>query len=134
MSQQKVRPTALVVETNFLIASVIEAPLAAAGYRVLVAVEAAEALEILGAEQVQVALIDFRLQHIEPEGLVHALGGHNVPFIFCTAASVEEVNEHFPEARVVTKPFSDDQLVAAVAALHTPPAPAVRLDFEAEGP
>jgi DNA-binding response OmpR family regulator len=122
MSKQSITPTALVVETKFLIASGIETPLAAAGYRVLVAVEAAEALEILEAEAVQVALIDFRLQHIEPEGLVHVLKRHGIPFIFCTAASAEEVEEHFPGARVVPKPFSDDQLVAAVAALKSPPA------------
>lgn len=109
--------TAVVVEPNYLIASVMEAPLAEAGYRVLFASDPDEAFTILDAQQVQLALIDFRLQHGAPEGLVARLKRRDIPFIFCTAASVEEVCEHFPDARIVTKPFSDADLFAAVAAL-----------------
>jgi len=109
--------TAMVVETNYLIASVIEAPLLSAGYRVTIATDIDEAFALLAGQRIQLAVIDFRLQHAEPEGLVARLRQEGVPFIFCTAASVEEVFEHFPDARVMPKPFSDQDLLAAVAEL-----------------
>lgn len=107
----------MVVETNFLIASVLETPLVNAGYRVLMATDPAEAHAFLDTQQVHLALIDFRLQHAEPDGLVASLKRRDIPFIFCTAASVEEVYEHFPDAPVMPKPFSDDDLLAAVTVL-----------------
>ncbi len=111
----------MVVETNYLIASVIEAPLLGAGYRVIIATDPDEAFALLDREAVHLALIDFRLQHAEPEGLVARLTQQGIPFIFCTAASIEEVVEHFPDARVMPKPFSDQALLAAVAALVVAP-------------
>jgi CheY-like chemotaxis protein len=109
------RPAALVVETNYLLASVMEAPLLAAGYLVLVATNVREAFELIDQQHLKLALIDFRLKHGGPEGLVSILEGREVPYIFCTASTVEEVHEHFPGARVMLKPFSDDQLLRAVA-------------------
>ncbi|WP_162247983.1 response regulator [Devosia sp. Root413D1] len=109
--------TALVVETNYLIASVIEAPLLSAGYQVAIAADPDEAFALLDTRDIGLALIDFRLQHGEPEGLVALLRQRGIPFIFCTAASVEEVFEHFPNTRVMLKPFSDQELLTAVAAL-----------------
>ncbi len=117
MIQQSSSHTALVVETNYLIASVIELPLAQASYEVLIATTPEEAFAFLDGRMVDLAVIDFRLQHGGPDGLVAKLKARGVPFIFCTAASPEEVVEHFPEARVVAKPFSDEDLLAAVFAL-----------------
>jgi len=124
MSVSECVRTTVVVEPNYLIASVIEGPLAEAGYRVIIASDLAEALTILTTRQVQAALIDFQLQHGEPEGLVAMLKQRGIPFIFCTAASIEEVYEHFPDAKVMTKPFSDADVVAAVSTLFgaIPPA------------
>jgi DNA-binding response OmpR family regulator len=117
MSQQAIINTAMVVETNYLIASAIEVPLLDAGYRVAVATDADEAMALLASQDVHLALIDFRLQHGEPDGLVARLKQKRIPFIFCTAASLEEVYEHFPEVRIMQKPFSDADLLSAVAAL-----------------
>jgi CheY-like chemotaxis protein len=114
--------TALVVESNYLVASVIEAPLAIAGYRVFIATNPAEAFAVLDTEPVELALIDFRLQHAAPEGLVAKLKTMDIPFVFCTAAAVEEVFEHFPDARIVQKPFTEEQLLAAVSGLGSVPA------------
>lgn len=107
----------MVVEPNFLIASAIESPLVNAGYRVVIATDRAESFAILEAQQVHLALIDFRLEHAEPEGLVAGLKQRGIPFIFCTAASLEEVFEHFLGARVMPKPFSDEELLAGADAL-----------------
>lgn len=109
----------MVVETNYLLASVIETPLLQAGFAVAIATDTEEAFAVLADRAVHLALIDFRLQHGGPEGLVGRLQQLGVPFIFCTAASVEEVNEHFPNARVMLKPFSDADLIATIATVVT---------------
>lgn len=113
--------TALIVETNYLIASAIELPLLDAGYVAVVAQDSEEALARLATQYMQLALIDFRQQYGHPDGLVARLKALEIPFIFCTAASSEEVAEAFPGARVLPKPFSDEQLLDAVSALRVPP-------------
>ena len=111
MPQQK---TALVVETNYLVASSVEGPLLGAGFRVIVALDAEEAKTAISTHQLAVAVIDFRLQHGGPEGLVELLRAAEVPYVFCTASSTTEVVESFPGARVVEKPFGDDILLMVV--------------------
>jgi DNA-binding response OmpR family regulator len=116
MTLPPARRAALVVETNYLLASVVEVSLASAGYEVLIATDVDEAFELIDSFDFSLALIDFRLSHGEPEGLVAVLERRHIPFMFCTAATEEEVQEHFPNARVMLKPFSDEQLLAAVEA------------------
>jgi DNA-binding NtrC family response regulator len=124
--------TALVVETNYLIASAIEVPLTAKGFKVIVAVNDAEIQAAIATNVIQIAIIDFRLQHGGPDGLVARLEAAKVPYIFCTAATSAEVAEHFPGARVVEKPFGDDMLWSVVSQAvsgaspsgHGPPAEA----------
>ena len=107
--------TALVVETNYLIASAIENPLTKSGFKVVVALDEAEAREAIVSYDIAVAIIDFSLRHGGPDALVSQLDAARVPYIFCTAASAEEVEEHFPGARVLEKPFGDDLLLSLVA-------------------
>jgi DNA-binding response OmpR family regulator len=107
--------TALVVETNYLIASAIEAPLTDSGHVVVVATTDDEARTALASNRIDIAIIDFRLQHGSPDGLVARLSTAGIPYIFCTAATSQEVDEHFPGARVVEKPFLDGMLVSVVS-------------------
>lgn len=113
--------TALVVETNFLIASAIEMPLAKGGFDVIIASDDKQARESLASRRFDIAIIDFRLQHGDPDGLVAQLEAQSIPYVFCTAASAEEVSEHFPGARVVEKPFGDDALLSLVTELVAKP-------------
>jgi len=113
--------TALVVETNYLIASAIEMPLAQGGFEVVIAGDDEAAREALTSRTIDIAIIDFRLQHGGPDGLVARLEARSVPYVFCTAASSEEVSEHFPGARVVEKPFGDDALLSLVMELVREP-------------
>jgi len=109
--------TALVVETNYLIAAAVETPLMQSGFHVVVAINETEVLEAFATYSIQIAIIDFRLQYGDADGLVAKLKAANIPYIFCTAASSEEVAEHFPGARVVEKPFGDDMLLSLVTEL-----------------
>lgn len=106
--------TALVVETNYLIAAAIELPLAAKGFAVVVAITEAEIKAAIAERDISIAIVDFRLQHGGPEGLVAQLTAAGIPYIFCTAASTAEVVEHFPGAWVLEKPFGDDMLLSLV--------------------
>lgn len=114
--------TALVVETNYLIAAAIELPLAANGFTVVVAITEAEIKAAIAEQEIGIAIVDFRLQHGGPEGLVAQLTAAGIPYIFCTAASTAEVVEHFPGARVLEKPFGDDMLLLLVAEAAGTPA------------
>lgn len=109
--------TALVVETNYLIAAAVEVPLMESGFHVVVAINDAEVQAALATRRFQIAIIDFRLQHHGPDGLVARLTAENIPYVFCTAASSQEVTEHFPGARVIGKPFGEDVLLSLVAEL-----------------
>lgn len=121
MTDITARPTALVVEPNYLIAASIELPLVEHGYDVLMAADNVEALRFLEGHTIHVALLDFRLHYGGPKGLVAELTSRGVPHMFCTAASIEEVHEQFPGAVVVPKPFSDEQLIARLARYVSPP-------------
>jgi DNA-binding response OmpR family regulator len=110
------RPTALVVDDEFLIALELESALQAAGYEVLTAVTPAEAHALLGQRRVDVAVLDFRMG-ADSVALAHALGTQSIPFFFCTGSLPEEVEAVFPGVRMITKPFSGGELLAAIAAV-----------------
>lgn len=114
--------TVLVVETNFLIASAVEGPLLREGFKVVVAMDEAEADAAIASSDIEVAIIDFRLQHGGPKDLASRLTALGIPYIFCTASSTAEVIEHFPGAHILEKPFSDDTLLASVTTALRPQA------------
>ena len=70
---------ALVVETNYLIASSIEASLGRNGYGVVVATTDEEVHAALALTKINVAIIDFRLQHGAVDGLVVRLSEAGSP-------------------------------------------------------
>src|ERR1700712_29663 len=118
------RKLVLVVETNYLIAGSVEGPLLAAGFDVVVAVDVVQARAAIGSVKLSIAIIDFRLQHGHPDGLVAQLQTAGIPYVFCTAASTVEVVENFPDARVIEKPFGDDVLLMIVDQVLESAAPA----------
>lgn len=113
--------TALVIETNYLIASAIEVPLTDHGFKVIIAITEAEIRAAIATSQIQIAIIDFRIHHSSPGGLIAWLDAAKVPYVFCTAATTAEVVKHFPGSRIIEKPFVTDQLLSLVAQAMTGP-------------
>lgn len=113
MSESNVRPTALVVDDEFLIAVELEATLQDAGYVVLTAVTPAEAHQIVERQKIDVAVLDFRMGSESLE-LATALRSRSVPFVFCTGALRDEVDARFPGTPMVGKPFTASELLAII--------------------
>lgn len=106
---------ALVVDDEFLIVMELEAILAAAGYRVLGAVNLVEARQLLDQHSIDIAVLDFRMGD-DVVGFAHDLHARNVPVVFCTGSMADEVEAVFPAAAVIAKPFTGDILLGVVAA------------------
>jgi DNA-binding response OmpR family regulator len=116
VSESAGRPTALVVDDEFLIAVELESALQSAGYDVLTAVTPAEARALLERRRVDVAVLDFRMGE-DSVNLAKSLGEQAVPFFFCTGSLPEEVEAVFPGIRMIGKPFTERELLAAITAV-----------------
>jgi DNA-binding SARP family transcriptional activator len=114
------RKTVLVVEDNVLNRELTNAVLKTAGYHVLLAKDGAEALMILGREQVDLMLLDVDLPYIDGHKVLEAVHeqGIDVPAIFISGLPGEE-----PEVRAfaigaadfIRKPVKNTILLARVA-------------------
>ncbi len=110
----------LIVEDNVLNRELMSAILKTAGYRVSVAPDGAEALMMLGREQIDLMLLDIDLPYIDGHSLLQAVRekGMQVPTIFVSGLPGEE-----PELRAfevgaadfIRKPVKNNVLLARVA-------------------
>lgn len=100
--------TALVVDDEFLIASMIEDILARQGVDVLTATRMDEATSYLSENKVDFALIDYQMRSTPSEEIWTALIEQKIPFAFCTGSLATEMQERFPGIHIVAKPFSED--------------------------
>jgi DNA-binding SARP family transcriptional activator len=113
------RKTVLVVEDNPLNRELTNALLRTAGYEVLLARDGAEALMLLGREEVDLMLLDIDLPFINGHSLLAALKekGINTPAIFVSGLAGEE-----PEVRAfeigaadfIRKPVRNNVLLARI--------------------
>lgn len=106
----------LVVEDEFLIAIDIAVVLEQAGHFVVgPAGTMADALAAIDNEEIHGALIDANLAG-EPVGAIaDALKRRGVPFAFVTGYGREILPAEYQGAPLVKKPFTDKDLLAAVA-------------------
>ncbi len=106
----------LVVEDEFLIALDIAAVLEQAGLAVVgPAGTVGDALYAIAQEDVHGALLDAHLAG-EPVGRVaDALKARNIPFAFVSGYGREQLPAAHRNAALVKKPFTDRDLLAAIA-------------------
>jgi len=119
-SDRDARKTVLVVEDNVLNRELANAVLKSAGYNVILAKDGAEALMILGREQIDLLLLDVDLPFIDGHKVLEALRekGIEVPTIFISGLPGEE-----PEVRAfaigaadfIRKPVKNSILLARVS-------------------
>lgn len=118
--ERDVRRNVLVVEDNVLNRELANAVLKSAGYNVILAKDGAEALMIMGRENVDLLLLDVDLPFIDGHKVLEALRekGIEVPTIFISGLPGEE-----PEVRAfaigaadfIRKPVKNSILLARVA-------------------
>jgi len=108
----------LVVEDEFLVALGLEDDLRHWGCRVVGPVASlASALDAAEHERLDIALLDINLGNETVFPAAERLAERGVPFLFCSAfTGPERVPREFADRPRVTKPFTGDMVVAALAA------------------
>ena len=109
--------TALVVDDEFLIASMIEDILVRQGIEVLTATRTDEATEVLKGRKVDFALIDYQMRAVPSESLWTELTAQAIPFAFCTGSVASDMAARFPGILIVPKPFGEEEIVGAASKL-----------------
>jgi len=109
--------TVLVVDDEFLIASMIEDIFARQGANVLTATRVDEAQAHLANTRVDFALIDYQMRAAPSEAIWTELNAKGIPFAFCTGSLAAEMHSKFPGIIVIPKPFSEDVILEAARAL-----------------
>ncbi|WP_352588350.1 response regulator [Mesorhizobium sp. M0028] len=108
----------LILEDEFLIAMDIEQ--LCRDYGALDVVIARDLNEIEQqdvAAQFDVAIVDLMLSGVSTLQFASRLREAGIPFVFASGQSdMDEIKKSFPGVRLVTKPYSGDDLVEAVAA------------------
>lgn len=104
----------LIVEDEAIIALDLESTLADAGVaEIEVTGSFEQAAQLIAAGRFDAAVLDL---HLGPDVLTYdlakALQAHGVPFMF--SSGTVSVAEAFAEVPMVMKPFSDDQIIAAL--------------------
>jgi DNA-binding response OmpR family regulator len=112
--------SALVVEDNMIIAMEAEELLRELGYddcHICSTVRRAE--QIIADHPISFALLDIDLGEETSEPIAVALRGRGTPFIFASGYDdFPELDEELARVPVVTKPYTGDDIAAAIAALE----------------
>lgn len=107
----------LVVEDEWLIADEVCHQLLKAGYRVVgPAPSVHEALSFIDEDEVDAALLDYRLNDEDSHQIAEELAAHDIPFAFLTAYDPKEI-EYCRKHPCLQKPISAEMLLEMVDAL-----------------
>jgi CheY-like chemotaxis protein len=118
----------LVVEDEPLIALDIAASLEGAGAKVIGRIGTAEeALALIEITRFDAAVLDGNLRGRGVDDIAAALTRHKVPFLFVTGYGRESLPRAFGKAAMLSKPFSQQQLLEAARRLVEKPGSVVQL-------
>jgi DNA-binding response OmpR family regulator len=107
----------LVVEDEWLIADEVCHQLLKAGYRVVGPVPSVhEAASFIGEDEVDAALLDYRLNDEDSCQIAEELAAHDIPFAFLTGYDPKEI-PYCGKHPCLQKPFSPEILLRMVDAL-----------------
>jgi CheY-like chemotaxis protein len=107
----------LVVEDEPLIALDVQSALLGAGANVVPTGDATDAVRVVANTKLSAAVLDVDLGDLDCWVVCRLLARANVPFVFYTGYMQSEVFKDWPNAPVLAKPASHEQIVAAVTRL-----------------
>jgi DNA-binding response OmpR family regulator len=109
----------LVVEDDWMVASLITETIVDAGYQVVgPTAHLDQALELASKEEIVAALLDIELAGGEQSySVAEVLMGREVPFAFLSARPRLEIDPAFRDLPHIGKPFEPASLLSALAAL-----------------
>jgi CheY-like chemotaxis protein len=106
----------LVVEDEMMIAMLIEDMLEDLGCQLIgPATKVERALDLIGSETIEVALLDVNLDGRATDTVAHELRQKGVPFVFATGYGAAGVPRRHSDRPVLQKPFQKRDLETALA-------------------
>lgn len=113
--------TVLVLEDEMLVAVVVEDCLRDLGAtEVVLCTTLEDAERALETHHIDCAVLDVKVRGSHCFGLADRLAEQGTPFVFASASLPEEIVERHRHRTLLTKPFSNEELVAAVLAALAP--------------
>jgi CheY-like chemotaxis protein len=117
------RRRVLVIEDELMIAMLIEDMLDELGYDVVVtAMRLDQAEEAARGADFDLAMLDVNIAGQWSFPVAAILHDRGIPFLFATGYGQAGVTAHYPDATVLKKPFTTQQLGQALASLGGTPA------------
>jgi DNA-binding response OmpR family regulator len=111
-------PRVLIVEDNTLIAMDLEAILKSNGCEVVGPTAGVEAaLDAVGREDIDVAVVDYVLEDGDAAPLAKMLDEKGIPFAICTGSVEGEMSALFPNTPILGKPYNPDDVALVVNSL-----------------
>jgi DNA-binding response OmpR family regulator len=107
-------PTVLIVEDEFLIAIALEELVEELGLHYLVAHSVDEALSVVATAEVDMAIVDLFLGDRDSGPVAQALKDRRIPFFICSGTEVADLSDAFDGATVLSKPYRDAEVIAAI--------------------
>ncbi len=114
------KPCVLVAEDEPMVAMLLEDLLDSSGYRVLLAERLTDALALVAAETIDVAILDVTLGRENSFPIADALRRRQVPFLFASGHGMDGIPERYHHAAMLQKPYDMKSLKQALAALVKP--------------
>lgn len=116
--RQKTDSRVLVVEDEALVAMLVEDALLDAGFSVIgPAATVAEALDLLGQDKPDAAVLDLNLAGETSVPVADALAQRGIPFVVATGYGAAGLPPEHPAAPVLAKPYDPTELVAVLTRL-----------------
>jgi DNA-binding response OmpR family regulator len=109
----------LVVEDEPLIALDVQSALSGAGAHIVPASDATDAVRLVAGTKLSAAVLDVDLGDLDCWVVCRLLARAKVPFLFYTGLMQSDVFKDWPDAPVLAKPASHEQIVLAVTSLLT---------------
>jgi DNA-binding response OmpR family regulator len=103
----------LIVEDEPMIAGLIELILSAAGWSVVGPVATLErALETIGRERLDAALLDVRINGQDVYAVADVLMRRRIPFVFVSGFTRKQMPPGYRDCAYIAKPFTPDAILA----------------------
>jgi CheY-like chemotaxis protein len=115
MNNNRSAPNILVLDDEPLISELLESYLTELDCKTVGPAHSVQsALGLIDTQPLDGAIIDLSLRGEESYSVAHALASRGIPFAFATGYSGADVARQFPDAMILSKPFSFDDVRAAV--------------------
>lgn len=113
-------PKLLLVEDDIFIGMDMADTLSESGYAPVHAKSLDEAEQAIGSDEFAAIVLDFRVGGDDTIHFARKLRGLGQRVMFCTGSSPSDLKQLVGDVPVVGKPFTEDQLLEAVASLVRP--------------